>query len=114
MTGAEGLFLLESRAAEDGVEVSRDWAGVRSSMMLEGIGSCLTDLTPGSVISIRSSSSSSVAGVTPPRLIVSASFGFDQTPSGSTTTCSTSDEVDRRMSFTYLYVEVRKFETLET
>jgi len=72
-------------------------------MTLEGIGSCFTGLMPGSLISIKSSSSSFVAGVTPPSLAPFASFGVAQAPSGSMMTCSTSGEVDRRMSSTYLY-----------
>jgi hypothetical protein len=103
MTCAADRFLLDNRAAEDGVDASRDldWAGVRSSMMFTDIGSCFTVETPGSLISIRSSSSS-LAGVCPPRFTVSASVGAAHTPSASTTTESTSRDVDPRISSTYL------------
>lgn len=110
MTWAAGRFLLDSRAAEDGVDASRDldWAGVRSSMMFADIGSCFTAELPGSRISIRSSSSSSsLAGVLPPRFTASASLGADHVPSGSTTTESTSVNVDLRISSTYLYSKNR-------
>lgn len=94
--------MLDNRATEDGVDASLDldWAGVRSSMKFVDIGSCLTG-SPGSLISIRSSSSS-LAGVRPPSFMVSASSGADHLPSGSTTTESTVGDVDPRISSTYL------------
>lgn len=102
MIAAAGRFLfdMDMRAAEDGVDASRDWAGVHSSEMLGPIEGSFFTVMPGSVISMRSSSSD--AGVPSPSWIGPVSSGADQTPSGSTTTCSASVEVDRRMSSTYL------------
>jgi hypothetical protein len=99
-----GRFLLDIRIAEDGVDASRDCdcAGVRSRAIFVGPGSCLTTGMPGSLISIKSSSSSD-AGVIPPNFVVSESVRLDHTPSGSTVTWSMSGDVDCRMSSTYLY-----------
>lgn len=98
-----GRFLLDMRIAEDGVDASRDCdcAGVRSRAIFVGPGSCLTTGIPGSLISIKSSSSSD-AGVIPPNFVPSESVRLDHAPSGSTVTWSMSGNVDCRMSSTYL------------
>jgi hypothetical protein len=85
MTWEAVLFLLDRRATEDGVDASLDCAGVLCRAMFGGPGSCFTEGTPGSLISIKSSSSSD-AGVIPPKLTMSESIGPDHAPSGSTVT----------------------------
>lgn len=100
ITGA-GRLLVDR--AED---CSRDPAGVCCNKPNKGRDSCFTGVTPGSLISI--SSSSSLAGVTSPGPAAAGSFlGFVHCPPGSIMTCSTSNGVERSISSTYLYDQIR-------
>lgn len=102
ITCAAGLLLVEGRAAEGAEDGSLDWIGVCCKDNVVETGSCLMGVNPGSLTSMRSSSSD-VGWEAPLVPVVSSPLGVVHVPSGSMTTCSTSVDVEWRMSSTYLH-----------
>lgn len=105
ITCAAGLLLVEGRAAEGAEDGSLDWIGVCCKDNVVATGSCLTGVNPDSLTSIKLSSSDAELWVTPLAPVVSSLLGVVHVPSGSITTCSTSVDVERRMSSTYLHCQ---------
>lgn len=104
ITCATGLLLVEGRAAEGAEDGSLDWIGVCCKDNDVETGSFLTGVNPDSLTSIKSSSSD-VGWGAPLAPVVSSLLGVVHVPSGSMTTCSTSVDVEWRMSSTYLHCQ---------
>jgi hypothetical protein len=104
MTWLAGRLVLEDgRRADEAVDCSRDRSGV---IFCNGrwidLGSSFKAEIRVSCISMRSSSASAFIAPFPNPIDDLVSPGFDHSPLGSTVTCSTAGEVDRRISSTYL------------
>lgn len=112
ITCAADLLFVEGRAAEGAEDGSLDWIGVCCKDNVVEIGSCLTGVNPDSLISIKSSSSG-VGWGAPLAPVVSSLLGVAHVPSGSMTTCSTSVDVEWRISSTYLHCQLCNIELME-